>query len=195
MTLQLTKKHSFDPVFDSQKVFRSILDAISNPARVVNIKESAGKLFGSCPEFLAVAMTLLDNETSFAVYGDASLSDEIASLTLAGREETGSADFHFVCDLSVLRAVIENAKCGTLSDPHKSATVVIRNNGSPDCPIKVSGPGIDGQMSIQATLTVRDAIAFRDKQNYEYPQGVDMIFISDEGELFAMPRLIRIEVQ
>jgi alpha-D-ribose 1-methylphosphonate 5-triphosphate synthase subunit PhnH len=61
--------------------------------------------------------------------------------------------------------------------------------------MKVSGPGIDGQMTIRATQTVKDAIAFRDNQNYEYPQGGDMIFISDEGELFAIPRLIRIEVQ
>ena len=194
MTSKLTKKHDFDTVFDSQKVFRIVLEAMSNPTRVVNIKESAGKLFGSCPEFLAVAMTLLDNETGFAVYGDDSLSDEIASLTLAGREETQSADFHFVCDPRVLSAVIENAKCGTLSDPHKSATVVIRNNGSPHSHMMVTGPGIDGQMTIQATQTVKDAIALRDRQNYEYPQGIDMIFISGGGELFTVPRLTRIEV-
>ena len=45
MSSTLSKKYSFDSVFDSQKVFRLILEAISNPSRVVNINESADKLF------------------------------------------------------------------------------------------------------------------------------------------------------
>ena len=141
MTLQLTKKHSFDLVFDSQKVFRLILEAMSNPARVVNISEYAIKLFGDYPDcvgkhpsavfttrslaFLALAMTLLDNEVSFSACENHSLTDEIASLTLAKKENIESADFVFVCDPNDIRSVIENAKCGTLSDPHKSATVII----------------------------------------------------------------------
>ena len=192
MTLQLTRKHSFDTVFDSQKVFRLVLEAMSNPSRVVNIKEFADKLFGSCPEFLAVAMTLLDNETGFSVIGNDALSDEIAMLTLARREETESADFIFVHDPDSLATVIEMAKCGTLSDPHKSATVVIRNSGTPICRLTLYGPGIDGYAEINAPQVVKDAIACRDLQNYEYPQGIDLIFISENGDLFAIPRLTKI---
>ena len=192
MTLQLTKKHSFDTVYDSQKVFRLILEAASNPTRVVNIKESADKLFGSCPAFLAVAMTLLDNETGFAVLGDDRLCDEIVSLTLARREETQSADFLFACDPGGLKAAIETAKCGTLSDPHKSATVIIRNDGEPTESLLLFGPGIDGSITVQATQTVKDAIILRDAQNYEYPQGIDLVFVSSNGELFAIPRLVKV---
>jgi len=194
MTLQLTKKHSFDIVFDSQKIFRLILDAVSNPTRVVHIKDSADKLFGSCPEFLAVAMTVLDNETSFEVLGDVLLSDEIVSLTHARREKTDSAEFLFVCDPADLKDIIKTLKCGTLSDPHKSATVVIRNNGASTCRLTLSGPGIDGKTAIQTTQTVKEAIELRDAQNYEYPQGIDLIFVSNNGELFAIPRLTRMEV-
>jgi len=191
MTSTLLRKHSFDIVFDSQKVYRLILEAVSNPARVVNISESAGKLFGSCPEFLAVALTLLDMETSYEVIGDDTLSDEIASMTLARRENAESADFIFVCDPDGLKTVIENAKSGTLSDPHKSATVVVRNNGNTECRLKLSGPGIDGEAELPATQTAKDALALRDRQNYEYPQGIDFIFISGAGDLFAIPRLVR----
>ena len=128
MISTLSKKHSFDTVFDSQKVFRLLLEAMSNPTRVVNIKEYADKLFGDHPVFLAAAMTLLDNEVSFNTCGNHSLSDEIASLTLAKREQIENADFVFVCEPNAIKSVIENAKCGTLSDPHKSATVIIGNN-------------------------------------------------------------------
>ena len=192
MALQFAKKHNYDMVFDSQKVFRLILEAMSNPLRVVNIKESAEKLFGSCTEFLAVAMTLLDNETGFSVIGNDLLSDEIASLTLARREETESADFIFIHDPDALGAAVEAAKCGTLSDPHKSATVVIRNNGTPVCRLTLSGPGIDGCAYITAPQVVKDAITCRDLQYYEYPQGIDLIFVSGDGNLYAVPRLVKV---
>ena len=34
------------------------------------------------------------------------------------------------------------------------------------------------------------AMELRDKQKYEYPQGVDMIFASDNGDIFCIPRLV-----
>ena len=205
MTLQLTKKYNFDIVFDSQKVFRLIIEAMSNPARVVNISEFTIKLFGEKSDyisktavfttrslaFLALAMTLLDNEVSFNACENKALTDEIVSLTLAKREEIEAADFIFVCDSNHIKNVVESVKCGTLSDPHKSATIIIRNNGAPTCRLTLCGPGIDGHTTIHTTQTVGDAIAIRDAQNYEYPEGIDLIFISDYGELFAIPRLVR----
>ena len=210
MTLQLTKKHSFDTVYDSQKVFRLVLESMSNPARIVNISEYALKFSGDYPEstgshpsavftarslvFLALAITLLDNEVSFNACENQSLTDEIVSLTLAKREIIEAADFVFVCEPNDTKNVIESVKCGTLSNPHKSATVIIRNDGEPACPLTLSGPGIDGNITIQTTQTVKEAIELRDAQNYEYPQGIDLIFVSNNGELFAIPRLTRMEV-
>ena len=192
MTLQLTKKHSFDAVYDSQKVYRLILEAMSSPGEIVNIKEYADKLYGSYPAFLAVAMTLLDNEVSFHVCGNNPLTDEIASLALAKWEKIEAADFIFVCDLNYMEYAIETAKCGTLADPHKSATVIIQNNGISALCLTLSGPGIDGQAEVMLTQAAKDAITIRDAHNYEYPQGIDLLFISGAGELLAIPRLVRV---
>jgi len=60
----LSKKHSFDMVFDCQEVFRLILEASANPARVVDLGKFAKKLYGNFAVCLAVAFTLLDNEVS-----------------------------------------------------------------------------------------------------------------------------------
>jgi len=192
MTSTLLRKHSFDTVFDSQKVFRLLLEAMSNPTRVVDISAYADKLFGDHSMFLAVAMTLLDNEVSFNACDNQSLTDEIVSLTLAQRETIDSADFVFVHDPSELKNVIENVKCGMLSDPHKSATVIIRNDGEPVCRLNFSGPGIDGRTTVHASQMLKDAIILRNEQTYEYPQGIDLIFVSNIGELFAIPRLVRV---
>jgi alpha-D-ribose 1-methylphosphonate 5-triphosphate synthase subunit PhnH len=195
MISALSKKHSFDTVFDSQKVFRLILEAMSNPARIVNISEYAAKLYGGHPAFLAVAMTLLDNEVSFNACGNDALSREIASLTLARKDKIESADFVFVSYPDDIKNAIENIKCGTLSDPHKSATVIIRNGNGPEGRMKLSGPGIDGHTTVHTTQTVKYAVMSRDAQNYEYPQGIDMLFVSNNGELFAIPRLTRMEAE
>ena len=195
MISTLSKKHSFDAVFDSQKVFRLILEAMANPARAVNIKEYADKLFGDHPVFLAVAMTLLDNEVSFSACGNRSLSNEIASQTLAKKEQIKNADFVFVCDPGVMKHVMENAKRGTLSDPHKSATVIIRDDRTPACRLTLSGPGIDGHATVQVTQTIKDAIVLRYSQYYEYPQGIDLIFISSDGDLTALPRMSHMEAE
>ena len=199
MISTLSKKHSFNTVFDSQKVFRLILEAMANPARAVSIKEYTDKLFTAydCHSmFLAVAMTLLDNEVGFNTCKNNSLADDIASLTLAKKEKIEEADFVFVCDSDVkkIKSVIKNVKCGTLADPHKSATVIIQNDGEPDCTLVFSGPGIDDHVIIQTTQIIKESLVLRDTQNYEYPQGIDLLFISGEGELLAIPRLVRMEV-
>jgi len=167
----LLRKHDFDEVFDGQKVFRLILEAMSYPMAVVNIKEYADKLYGGYPALMAVALTLLDNEVSFCVCEDDELADEIASLTLSKKEEPEDADFIFVLSPGDLRNAIENAKCGTLADPHKSATIIIQNDGS--------------------SQLLKDAILLRDEQNYEYPQGIDLLFISEGGELYGICRGVR----
>jgi alpha-D-ribose 1-methylphosphonate 5-triphosphate synthase subunit PhnH len=178
-------------VFDSQKVYRLILEAMSNPGRIVNIKKYADKLFGDNPAFLAAAMTLLDNETSFNACENGRFSDEIASLTLAKRETLEDADFIFACDFGDIKSAIQNAKRGTLSDPHKSATIAIQNDGTPSLRLTLAGPGIDGRVTLDATQTVKCALDLRDAQKHEYPQGVDLLFISSAGELAAVPRLVR----
>jgi alpha-D-ribose 1-methylphosphonate 5-triphosphate synthase subunit PhnH len=140
-------------------------------------------------------MTLLDNEVSFNTCGNDALSDEIASLTLAKQDAIESADFVFVSYPDDMKNAIANIKCGTLSDPHKSATVIIRNGDDPAGRIKLSGPGIDGHAAVHAAQIVKYAVALRDAQHYEYPQGIDMLFVSENGELFAIPRLTRMEAE
>ena len=192
MTLQLTKKHSFDLVFDSQNIYRLILNAMSNPGEVVSILKYADKLYGDFPAFLSVAMTLLDNEVCFHVCGSDSLTDEISSLTHAHPDEIEAADFIFVCDIYHLEFAIKNSKSGTLTDPHKSALIIIQNDSERSLHTTLSGPGIDLQSEHLLTVTAKDAIMIRDSLNHECPQGIDFLFISSLGEMFAIPRLVKV---
>ena len=48
--------HQFDEVFDTQAVFRLLLDAMSNPTRTVSVAAQKEKLFGDYGAFLALGM-------------------------------------------------------------------------------------------------------------------------------------------
>ena len=195
MISTLTRKHSFDLVFDSQKMFRLILEALANPTRVVSIYDCARTLFGDHPAFLAIALTLLDNEVSFNTCEHQALSAEITSLTLTNRARLESADFVFVSNPNRIKEVIKNVKHGTLSDPHKSATVIIRNDDEPNHLLTLKGPGIDGSVEVLVSRIVADTIQYRNEQYYEYPQGIDLFFVSSAGELLAIPRLVSLAVR
>jgi alpha-D-ribose 1-methylphosphonate 5-triphosphate synthase subunit PhnH len=190
----LLKKHSFDEVFDCQRVYRLILKAVSNPIGAVNVKELADKLYGENPAMLAIAMTLLDNEVSFSSCENKVLSDEIISLTLSRQERTEEADYIFVTDSALLGTAIRNAKCGTLRDPHKSATLIVKNMGRHQYPIRLFGPGMKAVEEVAVTDIVKAALDTRDSQCYAYPQGIDFLFVSENGDLFSIPRRIRRKV-
>lgn len=208
----MKKIHDFDQVFDSQKLYRILLEAFSNPGRCLSIRESAKKMYGEESEFLALGMTLLDNEVGFHTCGDEELAQQLVSLTLSREEGADEADYVFVRDASVLPEVIGQVKCGTLKDPQKSATLFIRVDGtgsgarsaadagdmdSGDAgreTLCLCGPGIRDTLSLTVPTAVIHALSLRDAQYYEYPQGIDLVFVTDEGELFALPRLVKKEV-
>ncbi|HNW87089.1 MAG TPA: phosphonate C-P lyase system protein PhnH [Candidatus Limiplasma sp.] len=190
----MKKLHDFDEVFDSQRAFRLILEAMANPTRKVSLQSCARKFHAGVAPFLAIGMTLLDNAVSFCVHNDEALANDLVSLTLAERATPESADFLFVPDASAVEALIPAAKRGTLRDPHLSATVIVLDNGTPSHPVRLYGPGIDGVAEVALTDAALAALATRDRQAYEYPQGIDLIFVTGEGELYAIPRLTLREV-
>lgn len=185
--------HQFDEVFDSQKTFRRILDAMANPFRKININDISKKMYGDYPHMLTIAMTLLNNEVSYYVCGDEELSEQVNLLTHAINTDCSEADYIFVTDSKYLENVIEQAKSGTLVDPHKGAVIIIYNDGLEDVNESFYGPGINGIVNISMTKTMINSIYSRDSQIYEYPTGIDFMFVTEDGTVQCIPRLVRKE--
>lgn len=186
----MKKIHSFDEVFDGQKVFRIVLEAMSNPGRMLSINEYAEKLFGNNKLFLALAMTLLDNEVTFCTCGNEELAEDISLLTLSKRAAIENANFIFVEESRILESVFEKAMCGTLENPHCSATIIVKVKDEATASLNIYGAGIDGVAQIFVDDTVNKVLDLRDEQEYEYPQGTDIIFVTEKGRLFSIPRLV-----
>ncbi len=186
--------HTFDEVYDSQKVFRKILDVMANPGRVCDIQEESDKLFGEHKEFLALSMTLLDNSVSFATFGDRELDEQIILLTHARPEEPSKADFLFLYDQGQVEEAIRTAKCGTLENPHSSATILYKiQEEEAKRMAALSGPGVDGILEEPLCGQIVEAVKIRDGQGYEYPAGIDFLFLLPRGRLIGIPRLTKME--
>lgn len=186
--------HTFDEVFDSQKVFRMLLDAMANPGRRCTIRPQSQKLFGGDPDLLAVAMTLLDASVSFCAPDAPELTEQMVLLTHGKAVTPGQADYLFFSTLEQLPSLIEGAKEGTLENPHTSATLIVKiPQEQEEQRVLLSGPGVDGQMETTLPSSVMQAVRLRDNQEYEYPQGIDYIFLLPESELLCIPRLVRME--
>jgi phosphonate C-P lyase system protein PhnH len=185
------KAFEFDVVFDAQAVYRLLLEAFSNPGRVVCIKEYADK-FGGTDIPLCVALTLLDNETTFAAPDEAALCARIATVTMAREAAVEQADYLFASEKTA-EALVSRAKCGTLAEPHRSATIVVSADslaGEPDAIL--TGPGVDGEIRAHLGQALLNIVKERDARDFEYPTGVDFIFTDGAGNLLALPRKISV---
>lgn len=120
----MQKAYEFDFVYDTQAAFRLLLEALSNPGRIVELGPLARKLGGAYAMPLTVAAVLLDNEVSLQ---SAVLLrwQKITELTLAKTAAVSKADYIFVTENADWQEAVQAAKCGTLRDPHKSATVIL----------------------------------------------------------------------
>ena len=185
--------HTFDEVFDSQKVFRACLEAISNPGRTLSIAAQSAKLYGTQPGLLALAMTLLDASVSFCAPDDAELTEQILLHTHAAPVDAQEADFLFCTRAENLGACIEAAKRGTLADPHTGATILARVLPGESARARLTGPGVDGALETDVPCEALRAMGARDAQMYEFPQGVDFFFLLPGDAILAIPRLVRME--
>jgi len=192
---------AIDVVHDLQEVYRQVLQTMSRPGHIENIREITKKNTISAPCYsstIILAMTLLDAEVSFHVVGKKALelAKHIAELTLAQQKTAQDADYLFItsdAQEETIKNVILQTKAGTLLNPQASATIIletkqITNEGS----LCLSGPGIEDTESLyiagaHAWLEERDVV------NKEYPLGIDFIFVDEEDNVVSLPRTTKIE--
>ena len=206
----MMREGTFDVTFDSQMIFRSLLDAMARPGSIVvlpdiNITSPAMNRYP-----LLLLMTLLDHEVSFCVSGhrDANVNanrqavaEYLVSNTGSNESAIGDADFILVCEGS-LHGLIRRVKLGTLEYPDESATVVYdvcsigdRGYDGHDEYIlhELSGPGNAGKCMIAISgmekAEIEDVLAMRD-----YPLGIDAILSDRNGNIACIPRSTNVRV-
>ena len=187
----------FDEVHDCQEAFRLLLKALSNPGEIVDIGTIMRKMEEDKPELFLLAATLMDKESKFSVVGDEKLAEKMKHYTYAAISDIEEADFLFApesCSDNMMSEIIGKVKPGTLIEPHTNCVLVIGIDGIPkEETCKIYGPGVDGVRGVRIPDYAVKWIRQRDEMEFEYPTGLDLYFVTDKGELLALPRKVKME--
>lgn len=182
----------FDPVSDSQRVFRCLLQATAGP----------GKLFALPPTVAgaleAVALTLLDHEVAFCAVGAEAeeAKQRIAGATGARIVPAYRADFALISGGDSGGAMVQLGR-GTLERPESGATAIYavqELSGGGPLTLKLSGPGVPGERRLGVEgLPAAEVRAIRESRA-DYPLGVDVYLVDEAGRVASLPRSTRLEV-
>lgn len=182
----------FDPVFDSQRVFRILLQAAAQPGKLFTLPPFA------CGSLEAAARSLLDHEVTFCAIGERAVEGEerISQLTGARVSPAKEADFALISGGDSAGETLELGR-GTLERPEMGATAIytveeLSNTGT--LLLEISGPGIPDVRTLGIEgLTRTEAGAIRETR-LDYPLGVDAYLIDGAGRIAGLPRSTRLEV-
>lgn len=185
-----------DPVFDAQRLFRGVLEALSRPGTVQRLPVAVAPPAPLTPWAGALALTLCDLDTP--VWLDPVLNQPAVRAWLrfhAGCpmvEEPATAAFALIGDAAHLDD-LSAFDIGPEEYPDRSTTVIAQvadlGAGAEGPPLR--GPGIPGTARVTATgLASGFWTAWRDNGAL-YPQGVD-VFLAAPDRLVGLPRSVMV---
>jgi alpha-D-ribose 1-methylphosphonate 5-triphosphate synthase subunit PhnH len=183
-----------DPVLDSQRAFRAVLDAMAHPGRVVTATApGAPAPLGSAAA--AVCLTLLDFDTPLWLDAAAATPAVVDYLRfhcgMALVEAPETARFVLIADATRLPS-LGAIDAGADERPDLSATVVVQVAGlTRGRGPRLTGPGIEGEARLEVAGAPQLWEAAR-ANAARFPRGVDFILCAGEW-LAALPRTTRVE--
>jgi alpha-D-ribose 1-methylphosphonate 5-triphosphate synthase subunit PhnH len=191
----------FDAVHDTQRIFRSLLHALSFPGSIGSIREATEGIeaWASLGTPLAgMALTLLDAETTFCLWPHAAPKEQdlLAHLTYGRPQPPESAQFHFVPAGGDVLEAARSAPVGTLVEPHRGATLILEAKEiSDDGPWRLEGPGIRSSARLGVSGIDAAFLPLRADRCSEYPLGIDVFLVDAAGRVAALPRTTRVRVE
>ncbi|MEX2644131.1 MAG: phosphonate C-P lyase system protein PhnH [Acetobacterales bacterium] len=183
-----------DSVRDSQRCFRAVLDAMSNPGRIVRLTGLPQAPAGLDPATAAVCLSLVDFETALWL-----------PKAMRGGPAESYLRFHCGCPIAsdaseAAFALVPGSALPELAAfpighdqyPDRSATVVLQvEDIRADGGKRLTGPGIEAEARL-AIGGLDDSFWAAQRDNAAlYPLGLDFIFTSGR-DVAAMPRTTRV---
>lgn len=198
--------HGFsDQVFDSQSVFRTVLDAFSHPGKVVRIAPQPPAQAPMTLASTAICLALLDFETPLwlqPVLPGAQQQSIVRHLRfhcgcpiVAEPRQARFALIHAAAAMPALDAFHQ----GEIEYPDRSATLIVQVSGldaDTGEGVRLRGPGINSSATPPASLSVEGLPPDFWRQWADnasrFPCGVDLIFVAG-NRIAGLPRTTLVE--
>lgn len=179
----------------AQRLFRVYLSAMSEPGTVYRLD-----LPGVSP-VAAPLLTLADLMSPVAALETSTPDDtdglarEIARVTGAELVEPGRARFALALSEPAADS-LRSVYTATAENPH-AACVVIQRVEKLDAGTELTlrGPGIDGARMLRIDGLSNQFFETRNEMCADFPAGLDLVFVTDDGEVAAVPRSTTLTVE
>ncbi|NPV91847.1 MAG: phosphonate C-P lyase system protein PhnH [Firmicutes bacterium] len=195
--MSIVFESSYDQVFDTQRYFRLVMDAMARPGK---IQQLPGLRFdpppGLNPYAVGIAITLMDNETTFSLLPDRQFWREYLRLNTGSRPvELGQAEFVLV-EGGLDLAEMASLNRGSLQFPERSTYLILMVEGITEdegsgLSLQIQGPGIRHKRRVNLTGLMGINLLRLMVLNREFPLGIEAIIVDRNGRLICLPRSSR----
>ncbi len=196
LSMQAVEGGFTDAVLEAQAVFRALLDALSRPASIQEVRGLERAPASLSPVAAALAATLLDADTPVwlgpTLANQPAVKSWIAFHTGAPLvANPGEAHFAFCADPAQM-PTFDNFAQGTQEYPDRSTTIILQMaslTGGEQ--FFLEGPGMENRALFAPTPMPKH---FREQwlaNGTRFPRGVDLVF-AGPGAIAAMPRTTRL---
>jgi len=181
------------PVFDSQRNFRELLQAMARPAvpRIVPVLPPAAAPI--TPAAMAILLTLCDSSTALWLQDS---NDDVAQHLRfhAGVRlvsNPAEADFALITDPASMPSLTAFSQ-GDMRYPDRSASLIIQVESlRDDSGLRFAGPGIRESEQLQIEGLPDRFWQERSAMRAQLPLGIDLFFVAGE-RVAALPRTTRV---
>jgi alpha-D-ribose 1-methylphosphonate 5-triphosphate synthase subunit PhnH len=185
-----------DPTLDSQRIFRSVLEAMSHPGRIVDVTAAIQGPPPLYPATAAVCLTLLDFDTPLWLDDLSAQPDVVEWLRfhcgVPVWDRPEAARFALLADPARMPPLTA-FDAGTAENPERSATLIVQvqaligGTGR-----RLTGPGIEHEAWLDVAGVPAAFWTWLDDNHALFPRGVDVI-LSAGPVIAALPRTTRVE--
>lgn len=184
-----------EPVVDSQKCFRALMNALAFPGRVQCVPTSPETPQGWSSALAAATLTLLDAETPVWLDETAATPDARsmirfhAGAPIVDRPERAS----FCVLLDPATAPYDAFPIGLDQYPDRSATLLLQTDALTAGPTQIlRGPGVDGVQSFEPKADLSTFWTAWRRNHALFPLGFDAFFFAGD-EVAGLPRSVAAE--
>lgn len=184
---------AFNRVFDTQKLYRRMLDAMARPGTVVALPRlDVYPPPGLSNYASALAFTLLDADTTFATLPANELWQEYLTVNTGARPAAPTDAEFIVLEGPKYGPQLATVRRGDLLAPQDGATIFAMVDAleadKGELKLTLSGPGVDGKATVFVAGLHWSNLENILSLNQEYPLGVDCFLTDRQGRLTALPR-------
>jgi alpha-D-ribose 1-methylphosphonate 5-triphosphate synthase subunit PhnH len=179
-----------DPVHEAQTCFRAVLDAMSHPGRIAQVRGVRAPP-AICVAAGAVLLTLVDHETPLWLDPDAEQARKWIEFHCGAPIVTRPDACAFALALSL--PDLNRLPAGTHESPETSATIICHvKSFDAGKHFRLTGPGLRETASLTVDGLPRDFLTIWRKNHALFPRGIDLIICAGD-RLTALPRTVSIE--